>query len=363
VTLDGRGAELRNRANDTAISLTEVDKLLDSLELQASQTLGRDDAPDRLDDERATTLLIDLARKGSELRKQVIGLGLETAMSIDIMVMQTTRIFPLELVYEGPTPLHGAKRCTHHADSPPADGASCSHVSTHCVCPYAFWGMHRRISRTVQLDKQTPAATDRTVTVGDVLWAAARQADHDAPRGQEPTRRLGAAAQQWIGTTQRASVTSWRAWRGQVAARRPGLLLLLAHTELSESEPALLIGTKSYLARPDVSTRVVRGKNAPAPIVVLMACASGSNGDAFGSLPGTFAASGAGAVVATLTKIAGRHGAMAGEEIMRALVTDTGARRTIGDKLLNVRRALIQRGVLLGLLLVCHGNAEIKVVN
>jgi hypothetical protein len=265
------------------------------------------------------------------------------------------------MVYEGPAPSPDAERCAHHRDHAPPAGTACTHASTRRVCPYAFWGMHRRISRTVQLAKRAPLATDRRVAIGDVLWGTAKQADHAAPAGQEPTRLLGTAAHSLLGTAQTEPVTSWRDWRKQVAARHPGLLMLLAHTELSDREPALLIGTKSFLARPDVSPKVVRTAGAPAPIVVLMACASGSGGDAFGSLPGTFTAHGAGAVVATLTKIAGRHGAIAGEEIMRALA-DTGGGNTVADSLLAVRRALIERGVLLGLLLVGHGNTEIEVV-
>lgn len=362
VALDGRGAELRNTVSAAAIPLTALDDLLDSIELLASNTLGRDDAPDDLDDRRSVDLMIELARMGSELRTQLTGLGLDTARSIDILVMPTTRIFPLEMVYEGPAPAPDAERCAHHRDHAPPAGTACSQASTRRVCPYAFWGMHRRISRTVQLARLAPLATDRRVAIGDVLWGTAKQADHAAPAGQEPTRLLGTAAHSLLGTTQTEPVTSWREWRKQVAARHPSLLVLLAHTELSDREPALLIGTKSFLARPDVTPKVVRAADAPAPIVVLMACASGSGGDAFGSLPGTFTAHGAGAVVATLTKIAGRHGAIAGEEIMRALAPAGGAGNTVADALLAVRRALIERGVLLGLLLVGHGNTEIEVV-
>jgi hypothetical protein len=363
VALDGRGAELRNAVTGAAIPLTAIDELLDSIELVASQTLGRDDDPDDLDDRRAVDLLIELARMGSELRTQLTGLGLDAAAAVDILVMPTTRVFPLELVYEGPAPAHDAERCAHHRTSAPPSASTCTHVSASRVCPYAFWGMHRRISRTVQLAKRAPLATDRRLVVGDVLWGTAKQADHAAPPGREPTRLIGDAAHELLGATQREPVTSWREWRKQVTERHPGLLMLLAHTELSDREPALLIGTKSFLARPDVSPKIVRSADAPAPIVVLMACASASGGDAFGSLPGTFTAHGAGAVVATLTKIAGRHGAIAGEEIMRALAPGGDAGTTIGDALLTARRALVGRGVLLGLLLVGHGNTEIEVAH
>lgn len=362
VSLDGRGSELRNRATGDLIPLTAVGDLLDSIELEASQTLGRDDAPDDLDDPRALELLIHLARMGSELRSQLDNLGLKSARSIDVLVAPTSRMFPLELVYEAPAPTEGAKRCRYHRDCPPPVGETCSHASRGVVCPYAFWGVHRRITRTVKLDPK--AGTDYTIKlhVDDVLYAAAVDSDHGAPPGQEPTRLIAESAQSLIGCQQSGPVTSWREWRKQVAQRHPALLILLAHTELTGREPALLIGKKSYLARPDVSKRDVRAEGSPAPIVLLMACASGALGDAFGSLPATFTANGAGTVVATLTKIAGRHGAWATREFMRALGARGGGQISVGDAVLDARRALIAQGVLLGLLLVSHGNSQISVL-
>lgn len=363
VALDGRGPELRNASTGASVPLTAIDDLLDSIELHASTSLGRDDAPDDLEDQRSVDLLIQLARMGSELHTQLRGLGLDQATSIDVLVMPTTRIFPLELVYEGPAPLPGAIRCAHHRDRAPPIGEACRHASPRQVCPYSFWGAHRRISRTVQMESDTRPVTARQVVIDDVLWGAAKQADHGAPPGRLPTQAIRDAALQWFNAAQHDPVTSWREWRKQVATRHPGLLVLLAHTELSQREPALLIGTQSLLARPDVSSKVVRCPDDAAPIVVLMACASGSQGDAFGSLPGTFTAHGAGAVVATLTKIAGRHGAIASAEVMRALSSAGAQGRSVGDALLEVRRALIAQGVLLGLLLVGHGNTEIEVMH
>lgn len=343
-------------------SVTEVARMLGAISLRASQVLGADDAPTSLEDQRALDLLIEMATKGSELMLLVAPLGYGEAGAIDQLVGPTDPVTPLELVYAGPAPHPDAQVCTVHRTAPPPVGEPCTVASVKRVCPYAFWGMYRRINRTVTLDRKTPPPSSAPLLIDDVLYGAANQADFGSPPGDRPSERLATAAQTLLGSRQTVAVTSWRAWRKEVGRRHPPLLVALAHTELENGTTSLLLGRRSYLRRADVSMKVVRPNGTPAPLVVLMACDSASADDPFGNLPGTFTARGAGAVIATLTKLIGRDGAAASREILRAIADATTQQRSVGDAVLAARRELIARDVLLGLFLVNHGNLDMKVV-
>ncbi len=86
---------------------------------------------------------------------------------------------------------------------------------------------------------------------------------------------------------------------------KPNLLVVLGHTMVEGGETNLYIGKDSALARVEVSAAELRAADSPPPLVLLIACATAALGDPFGTLPGTFTAKGAGAVVGTLSKIIG----------------------------------------------------------
>jgi hypothetical protein len=158
-------------------------------------------------------------------------------------------------------------------------------------------------------------------------------------------------------------VTSWRAWRSEVRTRHPELLVTLAHTETIDGEATLEIGRRSTLAQPDIDASFVVGAGSTAPLVMLMACASGVVGDSvFGALPASFAASGAAAVIATLSKLRGPDGAAAAVAVVAALTGSVPAEGiTLGAALTAARQALLRDGSLIGLLLVGAGEIDVRI--
>jgi hypothetical protein len=69
-------------------------------------------------------------------------------------------------------------------------------------------------------------------------------------------------------------------------------------------------------------------------------------------------ARGAGAVVGTLSKIVGPHGAVTAAHLLRALRhTDT-----IGDAITEARRSLVADQHPIGLILVSHGETDTRIV-
>jgi hypothetical protein len=355
-TLDGRGAELRHlRGGDARILITDVDDMLRRIEDQVSRVLGVEGAPESFADQRAVDLLVDLARLGSELHTLLAPLDLDDAARINLVVNAESRVLPLELVYEGRAPKRGAKLCKH-VSAPPPDGTTCTRTSARMVCPYAFWGLHRAISRTI-VSTGGPHGTDpRPFRPTTVLYAATDIADRGATTDPTPSQSVRDVAADLYPEVHQ--VRSWRAWRSAVKAEHPDLLVVLGHTATEAGETKLYIGRRSVLARPDITTRDLRAPDSPAPVVLLVACATAALGDAFGSLPGVMTARGAGAVVGTLSKIVGPHGAVTAAHLLRALRhTDT-----IGAAITEARRSLVAEHRPIGLILVSHGETDTKIV-
>ena len=138
------------------------------------------------------------------------------------------------------------------------------------------------------------------------------------------------------------------------------MLVVLGHLETMAREETLEIGSGAILARADITKRYVSHKDAPPPLVILIACASAAPNDTWGGLPTAFASQGAAAVVATFTKLNGPQGATAASEIARSLSPRPGQPElTLGRALMAARRDLVDQGLLLGLLLVAHGEIDL----
>jgi hypothetical protein len=362
VTLDGSGAELKRvHGSDAKVLITDVQAILDDIEDRISRVLGVRGAPDSFNDERALELLISLANRGVELGTSLAPLDLGDARSINVIVNPTTRVLPLELVYAGPAPEKSARLCPHVAEPPPA-GQACTKASSRRVCPYAFWGLHRSIARTIQSEttrgrKRTPPSP--TLSASSVLYAATVIADDGAILPLPSARVFEAAKQAFTPATR---VTNWTAWRRAVKSGKPNLLVVLGHTMVEGGETNLYIGKHSAIARARITDALLRADDSPPPLVLLIACASAALGDPYGSLPGTMTAKGAGAVVGTLSKIIGPHGAAATTHLLQTVHDLAGTDKSVGDAVAAARRSLVAERRPIGLILVSHGEVDTKLV-
>jgi hypothetical protein len=370
VTLDGRGAELKRlHGSDAKVLITDVQEMLNDIEDRISRVLGVPGAPDSFNDEKALELLISLARRGVDLGTLLAPLDLSDVRSINLIVNATTRVLPLELVYAGPAPDKSARLCPHVAELPPSSrleppraGQACTKASSRRVCPYAFWGLHRSIARTVQSEpirgrKHKPPSP--TLSASSVLYAATVIADDGAILPLPSASVFEAAKQAFEPATR---VTSWTAWRRVVKSGKPNLLVVLGHTMVEGGETNLYIGKNSAIARARITNALLRADDSPPPLVLLIACATAALGDPFGSLPGTMAANGAGAVVATLSKIIGPHGAAATTHLLQTIHDLAGTDASVGDAVAAARRSLVAEQRPIGLILVSHGEVDTKLV-
>lgn len=361
VTLETRLRVLRRvgGSDRMAVDVAEVERWLDEAEKIASTFLTAKDAPTSLSDQKAKNLLVGLARCGADLRTSMRKLRIDRESTIAILVEGNTRVWPFELAYDGPMPREEARLCTE-ADGEHARPGSAGHASEDVVCPWAFWGLSRVIARTFELDEPVPEGADVPLSLRPVLYAAAARADDGSAAGKGPSHDLERAIKKLAGKSFQR-VQAWDKWEACVREDEPQLLVLLAHSDTSGGVLSLEIGKNDVLKRHDVQPRMVRAGSGPKPLVLLLACSGASVLDTFGGLPAAFTGGGAAAVVATLSKLRGRQGAQAAAQVVEELhAAGTTEGVTLGAALARARRKLVESGNLLGLLLVSHGEIDVR---
>ncbi len=356
--LDARGAEITDLRRQQRISNANVDDIVSSFELLLSQTLGRSEAPDDIHGAAGTDLIINLARMGSLLNDQLAVFDLSDVPSIGLRINATSPLLPLELAYDGPAPTADAQLC-HHVDEPPELPVRCDNLSPSTVCPYGFWGMTTTISRVVEaspIEDPAMARALESIAPTPVLYAAVDLADSGGGR-PKPSNRLEKSAKRLFGRVSR--VTTWRTWKTKIRNLRPHLLVVLGHTELRDREQKIFIGANQPMSQPDISAELIAVEGETAPIVILMACATARPEVPFASLPGTFALKGARSVIATMSKINGEHGSRAAECLLEELHRSSGSSRRLSEAVASARRQLVAEGLLVGLVLVSHGDVDL----
>ncbi|HRO28166.1 MAG TPA: hypothetical protein PLD19_12125, partial [Luteimonas sp.] len=92
---------------------------------------------------------------------------------------------------------------------------------------------------------------------------------------------------------------------------------------------------------------------------ILLACSTAVPRNVFGGLPAAFTGNGAAAVVATLSKLTGPHGAHAAAAVVKAVFDSSTSATRLGMAMTAVRRRLVDDGLLVGLLLVSHGEIDL----
>jgi hypothetical protein len=342
----------------------EVGKVLDGIEQIASRTLGVATAPSSFTDGKGLELLIDLAQNGAGLHGHLKGLGIEdTVATVSLTVTTESRVVPLELAYAAPSPKAGATLCEHATQAgAPYDGPGpCPKASASVVCPYAFWGMFRTIARVIVRPEGAVAAWPSVaLDLNPVLYAAANLADDGAPPGDRPSERLEEALASAVGAGSVTRVTTWAAWRRAVA-KRPELLVVLGHTVMLDGQVGLEIGKgKPRLVQNAVGADVIGRTDGPPPLVLLIACSSAATRDLWGGMPAAFTGHGAAAVVAMLSKLTGPHGVEVAAKVVGALLSSVADRAALGPALMVARRELVAQGLLIGLLIVSHGEIDLE---
>jgi hypothetical protein len=326
-----------------------------------------------LESEATRKLLVNLAQQGRTIRDAIVedyenGEAIAAAERLQILAARPESYFPLEFVYDGVFPEDSAPLCRN------AKRALGSGVCEVCpsktdgkvICPLGFWGLSKIIERHAhtaradddlradfRIDPSPERGRKRLPELRSAVFAAHDQVDK-VKRGtrDDLCARIAAATGSPI-----AREPSWSAWREVVDERDPPLLVLLPHVQITDNElPALFIESEQELAVGAIDPRYV-GEGSP--VVLLLGCSTGDPTVPFQAAPAAFRRKGAAIVLATLTKVMGRHAARIAGDIVELLAQFGPERQTtFGEVMRSVKRKLVAEGIVTALVLTAYGDAD-----
>jgi hypothetical protein len=369
----------------------------------ASKSIGdvffeaeKDDAFNRrLGSERSLAHLRRLAGKGT-LLYDAIGKKIEAVHGsndrkvpyIQILSANPSSFLPVELIYELPTPSPSATLCPNTTQAL-RDGR-CEeefhkvdeegHLEV--VCLTGFWGVTKVIERHAVnpsklaedprvrgvdfLAVTEPVGDRKTLTaMKPLLFAASDHVNDVQPK------ELARVTKSLRSLTDRKllSVDTWKEWADKVKVDEPPVLLLLSHTAPDPAGAALEINKEAAKQRRSVDEINEHCVNVNAarvgPVVLLIGCDTGVvSPEDFQNFVAQFKDKGASLVVGTIAPILGRHASRTAEALIRELKTigagddqdDRGV--PFGAVLRQIRRNLLDKGILISLALTSYGDAD-----
>ncbi|MGW6915299.1 hypothetical protein ACWGB8_15995 [Kitasatospora sp. NPDC054939] len=325
-------------------------------------------------------LLCRLAQQGSALFEQLETTGhgaLGNAGFLQAVSAEAAELWPLEFVYDFGYPRDGARLCTGWKRALETGSCSCrrpDHPTVggrRTVCPLGFWGLRMVIERRVErtrldrsvLEAAPPDALGALRPVDSVLFAASdivRTADREAT-----ARTLRASFGEGLHTA-----TSWQGWRDVVRTRSPALLLAVPHNARDEGDtPVLQIGRKgrpSRLPSVQISRRDIVSElhgDGTGPIVMLLGCNTAQEDVRWQNVAARFLQESAPVVVGTLVPTLGRQAAAMASTAAVMLAENSGAGKSIGELVRDIRRRLLALGYTLAMAVVAFGDARWLVGN
>lgn len=373
IVSDGQQIIAAHAAGAIAVDASALAERIEPLwdRLEAAAGLLHDGQEEELD-----RLLRDLAIHGRSLRArfvQQLPAELLGGGPIQVVAADPTAILPLELVYDGRQPTSASAICADWRAA--LAGGSCNRCPSGAeeadraagdpnVCPLHFWGLRRVIEHHTGLggasggfqvrSERVDSESALPVLEGAVVAASARVDE----AGVEATV---AAARKAFGRASRA--TTWEEWEMIVQAERASVLVLMPHQASDEetSPPirALEVGDK-LLAEGALTPSHVRRANGPGPVVLLLGCNTAGDELPVTSFAGEFRRNGAAFVVSTLVEVIADEAPRAAQVLIDALTRAQvgGGATTVGEALLQARRALLAEGMVFSLGVIGHGDPE-----
>ncbi len=360
------------------------DKQLTAVARQRSMFDGGLDSPASLD------LLRLLAQQGASLYRNIVndGIGdgaLARGPRLHVVAATPDARMPLEFVYDRDGPRDDAKLCEAGRAALAAAAESgadtlpslCVHDDgdASVVCPLAFWGVQKVIERHRHdraLRQQVAPGEDfllRAEPARDrkplvILRAAVAGANYRVNKtGMTAVcERLKKAT-----STEISPVAKWEDWTAAVKDTQPSILVAIVHNEKKQNTvwTQMEIGQNSWVDSNGFGKDYFRPRpSGPDPVLLLLACESGSADVTFNSFVAKARQDGAAMVVAAGAQIHEAHAVTVTCELIDALESGisraaaAGKEVTFGDVFRNVRRALLARGVLMVLTLETYGDAD-----
>lgn len=237
------------------------------------------------------------------------------------------------------------------------------------VCPLGFWCMSKVIEchahardpgEEIKKDfalLSEPTASRNALGQVDAIVLAASDRVNSFPGSLGVAALFDALEDATHGKA--ALAETWGAWVEAVRQLQPSLLVVLPHTLEDQTLPVLEVSQAARLFSSQVEAAHVGGADGRRHIVLLLGCATGNLTTPYVRFPAAFRDAGAAIVLATLSKILGRHAAPVAKRLVEALVERAGKEdTTFGDVMLDVRREMLAAGLPMVLALTAYGDTD-----
>jgi len=330
-----------------------------------------------LDADETNRLLVELAIDGSDLYRGLIeDWGLEhlrDAKRIQIVATDFDRFFPLEFFYDREVPEDDARLCItdpqalaqalREGTCPEACPSDMSKV----VCPLGFWCLRSVIERHTFNPREVPRGQGDYALIPEgplgnapplqplksAVFGASRRVDK-VKQGLRDSVMAALVSH----VTEAGRAETWTAWKAQVKAVSPSLLLIMPHTVEQQQRRAMEIGKQARLIGSRIRKDHVRpDEDQPPPIVFLLGCGTGVDNVDFDTFIAGFRRAKAALVVTTLATVLGRHVAPIALAFLEEL-SGLDQPEPFGETALAVRQRLFAEGLVTVLTLAVYGDAD-----
>lgn len=350
-----------------------LDQLMTGIrDLIQDAVVNIDNHPEDLFDEQNRILLLRLALKGNSLYVNHLKKNdLQGAMQI---VSHRSEFVPLDFVYTFAAPDKNATICPN-AVKALKEGKCCngdgvqSSPARH-ICPFGFWGFSHVIERHTSERYKKQTAGDYTVIAGpeagretldvfrNTLFAGSVKV-----AAAEPglLKKVNDSISKHSVSSEQAR--TWDEWERMVKKKKPDSLVLLVHIERDEitDQDQIEIGDNQFLVQNLMDESKLKPANtARPPFVVLIGCEASSVENHGFDISSQLMNHGAAIVVSNFTKIRGRHAGPMVISMLELLEAHKGKQVTLGEIVLKLRQLLLAKGIMVGLALITHGDADWK---
>lgn len=312
-------------------------------------------------------LLLKLANRGSLLLKHLRVFVPDWPGTVDRvqLVTQSDAFFPIEYLYDGVLPESStallcseSAGCLNEGKAIPGCGIR---EAGERLCPMGFLGVSGLVERHTWQKGQaarmwgTPGGNKpkrhRIEDLSTIAFGASNKADAfkvDDVVNQEIVRI--ASIETSLGVDR---ISDWPAWKANLSAHSPSLLVLLVHLH----DGAVYLGADAGLNLASINEKHVGN----APVVIAIGCSSGLGEIPGSSLPAILQRNGARVVVAAMTSVLGRHANRVARDLAMCLheAAKSSSPVYIGQIITKLRCQLLAEGLALGLAVVAFGDADI----
>nr|WP_315220533.1 hypothetical protein [uncultured Duganella sp.] len=334
------------------------------------------DFADGIEGDAGKRVLIDLARSGSYLHDLLMDEQLERPDNNAFMagkefiqiVSMRSETLPLEFVYDFPAPRKDAALCAHWRDAVSAGqcDAGCGGGTRERVCPMGFWSVskvierhqlsyeHRADGKEYFLQSEPTRQSDAITVGGPVVFSGSSRIKADA------LAKVRAALMAVPGV-EPVLVRTWEQWASEVAARNPGLILSMPHTDGTGRNVSLEISEQTIESIDLTDDHVCPRPAGRPPIVVLLGCDVAAPTEAFSRHVAVFNRKGAAVVLATVATVASSHAAEVAALLATELLKERAHPFRLGEAIRAVKRQSLLNNLIMPLCVVAYGDADWRI--